>query len=32
MEIKIYISGPVTGTEDYLERFGAAVSLLFMEI
>ncbi len=24
MEIKIYISGPVTGTEDYLERFGAA--------
>ncbi len=31
MEIKIYISGPVTG-EDYLERFGAAVSLLFMEI
>ena len=24
MEIKIYISGAVTGTEDYMERFEAA--------
>ena len=24
MGIKIYISGAITGTEDYLERFGAA--------
>lgn len=24
MEVKIYISGPVTGTEDYMERFETA--------
>ena len=25
---KVYISGPITGHEDYMRRFGAATDLL----